>query len=175
LIATLKPQAHKRKAQRGQRKPTHFGKDGSRVIRERKENAMFVGGLENRVKQALESKEATRFFVDRQGNIEDVSADVDSIELAMNALDNEARALGNGPYFTICDVVNGKVWCDDAQPTLDNLPESLKEALDTAQDVRLQFYVERVKEFGMSALPDNPGEKLLEAAREALKATAAKA
>lgn len=133
---------------------------------------MLVAGLENRVKQALESEEATRFFVDRQGNIEDVSVDADSMEQAMNDLDIAARALGNGPHFTICNVVNGEVWCDDTRPSLDNLPVALKGALDAAHDERTRFYIESVKEFGMSALPNNPDEELLEAAREALKTSA---
>jgi len=138
---------------------------------------MLVAGLRNRVQQALESKKPTLFFVDRQGNIEDVSLEAKAhdekwaTEEWVILLNEEAKMASGGSYFEICSIGPN---ANDMTQLFLNVPDlaNLSEALEHARAERTRFYVERVEAHGMSALPRDADEELVAAAKTATTAKA---
>jgi hypothetical protein len=102
---------------------------------------------------AVDTKQPSLFFIDRQGNIDRVSLCPDRFEgtavedIHITLL--EAAGCGR-PCFPICTVVNG-VLQDRSGDTIET--EDLPALLKDAEDERIRFYSERAKEYGESAWP----------------------
>lgn len=110
--------------------------------------------LQAAVQNAIQTKTTTMFFVDRHGEIDQVTVTGRSAQEDEWPLHLIARI--STPYFEICTVGpdgNGKIKLFEGVISRDISVNDLLEAEQAAQAERVRFYSERAEQYGDSAWP----------------------